>query len=34
MYIGWVQNAKTDVTRKKRISEVVSRSKDNIKPGI
>ena len=34
MYIGWVKNAKTDVTRKKRISEVVSRSKDNIKPGI
>ena len=33
MYIGWVKNAKTDVTRKKRIREVVKRSKDNIKPG-
>ena len=34
MYIGWVNNAKTDDTRKKRINEVVKRSKDNKKPGI
>jgi len=34
MYIGWVKNAKTDITRTKRISEVVKRSKDNKKPGI
>jgi uncharacterized protein YdeI (YjbR/CyaY-like superfamily) len=34
MYIGWVNNAKTEGTRKKRISEVVKRSLDNKKPGI
>jgi len=34
MYIGWVINAKTDETRKKRIGEVVKRSIDNKKPGI
>lgn len=34
MYIGWVKNAKTETTRKKRISEVVKRSEDNRKPGI
>jgi uncharacterized protein YdeI (YjbR/CyaY-like superfamily) len=34
MYIGWIKNAKTDITRKKRISEVVKRSKENKKPGI
>ena len=34
MYIGWVKNAKTEVTRKKRISEVVKRSLYNKKPGI
>jgi len=34
MYIGWVKNAKTDETRKKRISEVVKRSLNNKKPGI
>ena len=33
-YIGWVTNAKTQETRKKRISEVVKRSFDNKKPGI
>ena len=34
MYIGWVENAKTNNTRKKRILEVVKRSRDNKKPGI
>jgi uncharacterized protein YdeI (YjbR/CyaY-like superfamily) len=34
MYIGWVKNAKTERTRKKRISEVVKKSLDNKKPGI
>ncbi len=34
MYIGWVKNAKTKETRKKRISKVVKNSIDNIKPGI
>lgn len=34
MYIGWIKNAKTDITRTKKISEVVKRSKDNKKPGI
>jgi len=34
MYIGWVKNAKTKETRKKRISEVVKRSLINRKPGI
>ncbi|MFH1101994.1 MAG: YdeI/OmpD-associated family protein [Methanobacteriota archaeon] len=34
MYIGWVQNAKTDTTRKRRIREVVQRSLRNIKPGV
>jgi uncharacterized protein YdeI (YjbR/CyaY-like superfamily) len=33
MYIGWVKNAKTERTRKKRISEVVKRSIDNKKSG-
>ena len=33
-YIGWIKNAKTDLTRSKRICEVVKRSKDNKKPGI
>lgn len=34
MYIGWVENAKTNATRQKRILEVVKRSRDNKKPGI
>jgi len=34
MYIGWVNDAKTDTTRKRRISEVVKRSLINKKPGI
>ncbi len=34
MYIGWVKNAKTDITRQNRISEVVNRSIANKKPGI
>ena len=34
MYIGWVNDAKTDTTRKRRISEVVKRSVINKKPGI
>ena len=32
-YIGWVKSAKTEKTRKKRISEVVKRSLKNKKPG-
>ena len=31
MYIGWVKNAKTEETRKKRISEVVKNSLENKK---
>jgi uncharacterized protein YdeI (YjbR/CyaY-like superfamily) len=34
MYIGWVKNAKTEKTRKKRIAEVVKRSLYNRKPGV
>ena len=34
MYIGWVNDAKTEATRHKRIIEVVYRSERNIKPGI
>ena len=33
-YIGWVKNAKIETTRNRRINEVVTRSKDNKKPGI
>jgi uncharacterized protein YdeI (YjbR/CyaY-like superfamily) len=33
-YIGWVDNAKTLETRKRRITEVVKRSIENKKPGI
>jgi uncharacterized protein YdeI (YjbR/CyaY-like superfamily) len=33
MYIGWVKNAKTKETRKKRISEVTKSSIENKKPG-
>ena len=34
MYIGWINSAKTEETRKKRIAEVVKRSALNRKPGI
>jgi uncharacterized protein YdeI (YjbR/CyaY-like superfamily) len=34
MYIGWINNAKTDKTRNRRIMEVVERSIFNKKPGI
>lgn len=34
MYIGWVNTAKTEETRKKRITEVVKLSALNIKPGM
>ncbi|MFC1966752.1 YdeI family protein [Chloroflexota bacterium] len=34
MYIGWVNSAKTEQTRKRRIAEVVKRSWLNKKPGI
>lgn len=34
MYCGWVKSAKTDNTRKKRISEVVKRSRQNKKPWV
>ena len=33
MYIGWVKSAKTEKTRKNRISAVVKRSFDNTKLG-
>ena len=33
-YIGWVRDAKTDITRKRRIDMVVKRSILNKKPGI
>lgn len=33
-YIGWVKNAKTLETRKRRIAEVLKRSLENKKPGI
>lgn len=32
-YVGWINNAKTDLTRKRRILEVVERSRLNRKPG-
>ena len=32
-YIGWINGAKTDVTRRKRIAEVVQRAVMNRKPG-
>jgi len=34
MYIGWVNAARTEATRKRRIDEVVRRSRLNQKPGI
>jgi uncharacterized protein YdeI (YjbR/CyaY-like superfamily) len=34
MYIGWVNDAKTEATRQKRIKEIIYRSERNIKPGI
>lgn len=34
MYIGWVQSAKAEETRQRRIAEVVGRSLLNKKPGI
>ena len=34
MYIGWVNSAKTEETRRRRITEVVKRSSLNKKPGI
>mgnify|MGYP001576358816 CR=1 FL=1 len=33
MYCGWVKNAKTNETRKRRIAQVVERSQNNKKPG-
>jgi len=33
-YIGWVKNAKTQETRKRRIQQVVQRAEKNKKPGI
>ena len=33
-YIGWINNAKTEETRNRRISEVVKRASSNIKPGM
>ena len=33
-YIGWINDAKTEPTRKRRISEVVRRSRLNQKPGM
>ena len=34
MYTGWLDSAKTDATRQKRIAEIIYRSERNIKPGI
>ena len=34
MYIGWINGAKAEKTREKRIIEVVERSTQNIKPGM
>jgi uncharacterized protein YdeI (YjbR/CyaY-like superfamily) len=34
MYIGWVKNAKTEQTRKRRIDEIVKRAEQNKKPGM
>ena len=34
MYIGWVNSARTEETRRRRISEVVKRSLLNKKPGV
>jgi uncharacterized protein YdeI (YjbR/CyaY-like superfamily) len=34
MYIGWVNSARTDETRRRRIAEVVKRSSMNRKPGM
>ena len=34
MYTGWLNSAKTDATRQKRIIEILYRSERNIKPGI
>lgn len=33
MYIRWVENARTEGTRRLRITQVVSRAQDNVKPG-
>ena len=33
-YIGWINDAKTGATRKRRIARVVERAGQNIKPGI
>ena len=33
-YIGWINGAKAEKTRDRRITEVVNRAKQNIKPGI
>jgi uncharacterized protein YdeI (YjbR/CyaY-like superfamily) len=34
MYIHWINDAKREKTRKRRISKVVCRSEKNLKPGI
>jgi uncharacterized protein YdeI (YjbR/CyaY-like superfamily) len=34
MYAGWVADARTAATRRRRIEGVVQRSRRNIKPGI
>jgi uncharacterized protein YdeI (YjbR/CyaY-like superfamily) len=33
MYIRWVENARTEGTRRLRITQVISRAQDNVKPG-
>jgi uncharacterized protein YdeI (YjbR/CyaY-like superfamily) len=33
-YIGWLNSARTEATRKKRIEEIIRRSRRNIKPGM
>ena len=34
MYTGWLNDARTEATRQKRIKEIIYRSEKNIKPGI
>jgi uncharacterized protein YdeI (YjbR/CyaY-like superfamily) len=34
MYTGWLNSARTEATRQKRIAEILYRSEKNIKPGI
>lgn len=33
-YIGWLNSARTEATREKRIEEIIRRARENIKPGM